>query len=1382
MDEEGSSNEVQQAQPNNDNSKGKNMLQKGSDKAINEAAKKAKDKVAKEAATKGKLAASMGPVIFWATVVIVAIIIIIGIIMFFVTMPGMVMEKIKALFKELGNYVSAFFGADTTQQIDEENIYETLDYLEEMGYDLKGFGFLTDYYTDEDQSSIPDDVKKKDENKIKEELKEEGKDDESFYDVDNSTGVVREKGSDEILLAESDFLFTYIASDNYIYTLKNYNLTTLKGSWNTFWGFITNIVSAMATASYKFNNFLFGPVYDFLGITDAVQDQWGHGLIALYYEGGGLGKKGYAVNTETLWNHDTVKIDTEKRELVIAKNELFNTNTPMRYSLDGWTGRYGMPVEFLLSVHVATMMPDLAYNMATAFDTNVNLYLRESTGSINAFYENENGKMVSYSSISKYIGWLGLDYSSMYKIVEAGVIPPDHNPTSCGCTVAGDNEDNYRFETMGEECEKYVRKVVEALEGANDNSYKTYTPYIADVTKHWYRDVYYVLDMSVEENKNLEFVVNDYDYESLMRERWSLYETYTKDENEEKVGEFKLFILTPDGEYATESTLPEEAKKDEVKDKVSKDKVHTDYYLYDGTKEEANDFGIIVSKKAVTIEMKNQETESEELADLSWNYEKGVWSAYESTQDSYTGSLEKAYPDITDENDVRSKIYTQVSLSTGNINQTGEAQRAETNPRIKRMFLYNTYFRYDGTKEVAEIITALRKKIKKNKLGSEGIPYGPLNELYNSSGEKIDATDEKYTTEELGFGKQTVIVTNKNGVQEEVDKTYSVRDYSGQVTINQDSLNAFSMLENTHTLDADYIYRDFKELVVELGYFEKEELTDEIPKLLEWLVPETGSAGYPNRTIDKREGEFGTMIHSKGDIDENKQFTLKRLLTKDEEFESLDPEDPEFDGEKEEEQTQTANLTSNLASNLTSNLGADPKEMFDTGKTPVVNVDVTNDDILAMAKQIFDGMINAPDNIRFEYCVGKRPENCDSCSAGCKSSGKHDKNNCSCTKLHCNHVTHDGRGCGYKNTFEEAIASPKLRNVCCAVYVGWVLRALEVDIDAAMEAMGNMSAWRTAGGMTTLCIEYLGAQIITEYDDLMPGDIMSYLEESHVDILGDKKGDNFEIYGCGIVPDLKGKNNNPDMTRTRFYEKTTIGMRFNGAAVEDGYVGYNGNEMVVSPVTGILLDYGTYNPNKENAIDWDTVADVAYRLNVDLKYGPVLPKVEEDDEPFVSQEVSDKVGYAKILVLNTEYYQALETSTENRWKKGTDVDENGNMITTLVNENGTFYEALVDNHLGTAEDKLKRGEYEWDEIDKTVYGYKEFAESYEKAGIAGYVIYIDGFVCEAPDKTLGNGLEVAQKIPYENDEEAKKAAKISMNELGEGEEGYSYKTIVEDNL
>ena len=102
------------------------------------------------------------------------------------------MDKLKAMFKELGNKVAAFFGADTTQQIEEEEVFEILDYLQDMGYDLKGYGFLTTYYTDADIADVADE-KDIPENQLK---------------ADN--GVIRNTEEDKIAKADSAFILKYI--------------------------------------------------------------------------------------------------------------------------------------------------------------------------------------------------------------------------------------------------------------------------------------------------------------------------------------------------------------------------------------------------------------------------------------------------------------------------------------------------------------------------------------------------------------------------------------------------------------------------------------------------------------------------------------------------------------------------------------------------------------------------------------------------------------------------------------------------------------------------------------------------------------------------------------------------------------------------------------------------------------------------------------------------------------------------------------------------------------------------------------------------------------------------------------------------------------------
>lgn len=136
-------NQTDLTQQQNENKQGavQNAAQKGKEKILKKVAQSIKSGAAKQS-----LLAALGPILLWVFVIIVMIIIIIGIAMFLVTMPGMVMDQLKAIVKELGNYVAAFFGADTTEQIEDTEIYSTLDYLEQMGWDIKGEGFLTGFY------------------------------------------------------------------------------------------------------------------------------------------------------------------------------------------------------------------------------------------------------------------------------------------------------------------------------------------------------------------------------------------------------------------------------------------------------------------------------------------------------------------------------------------------------------------------------------------------------------------------------------------------------------------------------------------------------------------------------------------------------------------------------------------------------------------------------------------------------------------------------------------------------------------------------------------------------------------------------------------------------------------------------------------------------------------------------------------------------------------------------------------------------------------------------------------------------------------------------------------------------------------------------------
>ena len=607
-------------------------------------------KVAKEGAKKiaGK-ASLMGPlahVIAVAAPILVIVIILGGIILFFLTMPGMVMEQLKAILRELGDYVAAFFGADTTEMIQDTDIYKTLDYLEEMGYDLKGYGFLTDYVTD--IGAVDNDEYNTD----------------NGAHLDDKMGVIRDD-NEKIIYAKSDFMFAYIASDNYVYTLKNDNIATQQEAKNWF----EKVGTAILTAWYRIRNAVFGPVFDVLGITNAVGEKWGKGLIALYYEETpkNIGERGTFVNQGSLWNWDNIKINTKNKTLSIQRNEFLNTNNAIEFKLDGWSGRYGMPLEFLLSVHVATMMPDLSFDMIGNFPTTVNVYLHETSGEATAGYQKSDNTYVDYETLqtelsglkgknwfSAAINWFDNWFVNSGEVQAAKDLGIDvgTGSGSCTCTFSEDKAsiDGFKIEEssgkwiFAEECkneegtvvhkkgDEYTDEVIEVsivsqacdyckhklkamtdnLADQNDYNFKAYTPYIANVKNHWYRDVYFVDKVDGDANPPAGFIENDYEYESVMKERWTLYET---DSN----GDFILYKINEDGSYGEK---------------------------YDGTLEKAQGENISVAKKPVMI--KADQTTYE---DLGWKDNgAGKWTAYD-REDTESG-----YERLFDDEQIAEKI------------------------------------------------------------------------------------------------------------------------------------------------------------------------------------------------------------------------------------------------------------------------------------------------------------------------------------------------------------------------------------------------------------------------------------------------------------------------------------------------------------------------------------------------------------------------------------------------------------------------------------------------------------------------------------------------------------------------------------------------------
>lgn len=433
-----------------------------------------------------------------------------------------------------------------------------------------------------------------------------------------------------------------------------------------------------------------------------------------------------------------------------------------------------------------------------------------------------------------------------------------------------------------------------AIEGSGDedpeivdddaDTRKVYLPGHHDSSLY---DAYY----SESGENELELVVVDSEYLADSGEYWTKYQV---DAN----GDYILYYLNPDGSVS-DTTLEEFLNE------------HSEYT----SKEQAEAAGYAFVKKAAVIKATDLETESQGDDD------KILWMAYGFDSNGNETGWQKitraddnnkvnAVYDIKEPTET-SGFYLNITM-TNTVTQIEDAQRAQTNVTIKNLFKYRKYYIYDGTEERAMLIAKDKEKVVKevktlletkydddwaSDVAKQLSEYGrsALRQAYgNTWVYDYDYEDDyPWVDQEIVDDINEYIdeyQSNVNNIAEQwlewqLDMFYSVKDGKGEnvyrtnnllildedprdkdlistVNIDKSSLNAFSILENTRTLDAEYQYRDFKELIVELDYFDKEDLSDELESVFTWVLPEIDSSGWPIRPWDKQNVDYGALIQS----------------------------------------------------------------------------------------------------------------------------------------------------------------------------------------------------------------------------------------------------------------------------------------------------------------------------------------------------------------------------------------------------------------------------------------------------------------------------------------------------------------------------------------
>lgn len=644
-------------------------------------------------------------------------------------------------------------------------------------------------------------------------------------------------------------------------------------------------------------------------------------------------------------------------------------------------------------------------------------------------------------------------------------------------------------------CKKYLKAIHNTLSTIRDETTETYVPYIYRVKDHWFRDVYFthyaIEEEEKEKNREITIVENDDEYEEKTGERWTLYETDSE-------GEYKLYVYFKNGnEYdeALSDVLCEKVEKGEGKYKLSDDGItyvkatdnDGEYNLSDG----GNVPEFRVGKKAVKNTKVKDDYMSYEIGNID-----STWRDLELKADS-DESLQKL---------VATGLKIKYQMAIGTVKQVEDGVRGETKSDIKGIFL-DEYYLYDGTRARAAVI----QQAKQNSGSSDP-------DAYTNKKTKIETTlTDKITLKNEKGEDETTEYTNKY--------TATIDEISGPISLTHSALNAFSILENMHTLDSEFIYHDFKELIVELNYFDKEDLTEPEDEIMMFPVSEVSSAGWPVVRYDKSEQFYGTLIHSAED--------LKALKAKtDEELQQII--DMENGAPEEDEDVNTP---------------AEP-----VGAEQVTPANGAGDTSYANASELTDKqkmILQAAEDLHYY--------------------------------LETNGYDYSLTSSQLKNSLQESITSNS-KYVCCATFIGWTAQALGMNFEMSHGSLTvNTNIMASVSGVQEIAVSGLE----DFKSKLQPGDIVWRPRsggQGHTQMfVGFDSNGNFTWYNCGSSDSVKKAQPYMSDYEVASYQKifrwtdcelSYNGMSSSGSASSAEFSGFEGGETVVAPVSGEVIEYG----------------------------------------------------------------------------------------------------------------------------------------------------------------------------------------------------------------
>lgn len=897
-------------------------------------------KKAKDAAKRGKKffdglkgIQSLAPLVSALGTIGIALLIIfliIGFIGFFTTLPGLAMEKFTEACKQFWNWV---VGSETIE-ISEGDLVDLANYIQELGYELVGNGFAS------------------------------------------SSQIKRDKDTGEVTAVKTDYEGNPGDTPNYLYAyvLQNERMYTLRGVKKSGIGHLLSWIPGISAFedwienSVRNSNYLESPEsYGMLHFDpDDMNDDW--------------------------WNSiDDFKPSIDRDNMKLTIKTGFWTVSQMNWDLDGWTGRYGKPIELSLALHLSTMAPDFVYDfcMDSDLQTDIELGAKEveytadytyisndgltltrdeviaefndqkKAVSVNSCYDSLFSENLKLEPFTWYDGTLTtatidtIDNTNIICVnnIKTGdtacykALDKDGKPVSFATrngelisydiefdgsgqpTFTEDSDDGYSWNLGSDSNEIYGGKYDITIESISIQDMIFILSGGDDLDK--YNVLMYLL---IETNRYSGISPNSYGLEHLLYafDECIKYINTEKDDiywYQPEDGYYQYFLdksskiidehgegLTSGPDYFRDRNdvdkLCEEMKEllGEIKGRLKQDIEDIENWVEPVIAiktAELNQWGLDAETFLLLYNVMTSQSTSVHTfkpyinkvthhwyKDVYFNPDKDDYKKHESLEDFDSAyDFTKEMEDVTGEYNPEGLADTediQKLKETGKIMYTlnGTGDNSKDVVQVKQPFIIRTekwhnkvknwltsgyFFIYDGTEETAKEIESARKVLK-----DEYDPSNPLLISYENKELLIDSENNEKPEVAVIDARAKELNDILASTEYKDGKKYKVRLQKINFA-KKSSLAAFSILESVHTKDGEYVYRDLKEFMIELGYFTEADFKLIESGVLDWIIPEYVPDEWPDKRYEKKNDEYGTFIRSRTSIEAEREEEEKKL-------------------------------------------------------------------------------------------------------------------------------------------------------------------------------------------------------------------------------------------------------------------------------------------------------------------------------------------------------------------------------------------------------------------------------------------------------------------------------------------------------------------------